>query len=159
MYFPKLILPLYKALVGLIEFLLWFVLFLFMLLYYAHPISINVLFLPFCILLNMITGLSVAIWLSALTARYRDILLIIPFLVGFGIFVTPVFYETAMIPQAYHFLLYFNPMAGVIAFYRWCLLDINMSVYYLIGIIPVILLFISGLYYFRRVEGKMADVI
>ncbi|MDD3877287.1 MAG: ABC transporter permease [Bacteroidales bacterium] len=159
MYFPKLILPLYKTLVGLIEFLIWFVFFLIMLILYSHPISVNAVLLPFCILLNIITGLSIAIWLSAITIRYRDVFHIIPYVVGFGIFVTPVFFETAMIPQAYHFLIYFNPMAGVIACYRWCLLDMYLSVNYLLGIIPVFLLFLSGLYYFRRVEGKIADII
>jgi len=158
-YFPKLILPFYKTIVGLVEYLIWFVLLLAMLIYYSYPISINIVFLPLCIILNIIAGLSVAIWLCALTVRYRDVFHFIPYLAAFGIFVTPVFYETTMIPPAYHFLIYFNPMAGVIAFYRWCIIGSAMPVDYLLGIIPVILLFISGLYYFRRIEGIMADVI
>lgn len=158
-YFPKLILPLYKTIVGLIDFFIWFILLLIMLVYYSHPLSINILFMPLCILFNIITGLSIAIWLSALTVRYRDIFHIIPYLVGFGIFVTPVFYETTMIPQAYHYLVYINPMAGVIAFYRWCLFDMSLSVNYLWGLIPTFVLFVSGIYYFRSVEGKMADEI
>jgi len=158
-YFPKLILPIYKTIVGLAEFIIWFVLLLMLHVYYSHPVSINIVFLPLCILLNIITGLSLAIWLSALTVRYRDVFHIIPYIVAFGIFVTPVFYESAMIPQQYHYLIYFNPMAGVIAFYRWCILDMGISINYLLGIIPVIILFISGLYYFRRVEGIMTDVI
>jgi lipopolysaccharide transport system permease protein len=158
-YFPKLILPLYKTIVGLVEFLIWFILLAIMLIYYSQPIYINVIFLPIAILMNVITGLSIAIWLSALTVRYRDVYHIIPYLVGFGIFVTPVFFDTTMIPQNYHFLIYFNPMAGVIAFYRWCLLNIDFSFYYLLGLIPAGFLFISGLFYFRKVEGIMADVI
>jgi lipopolysaccharide transport system permease protein len=158
-YFPKLILPLYKTLVGLVEFLIWFALFLIILIIYRHPLSMKAFLLPVGILLNIITGLSIAIWLSALTIRFRDVFHIIPYLVGFGIFVPPVFFETAMIPRDYHFLIYFNPMAGVIAFYRWCLLDMNFSLHYLLGLIPMVILFISGLYYFRKVEGIMADVI
>jgi len=158
-YFPKLILPFYKTFVGLVEHLIWFVVLIFLMIFFAYPLSINVLLLPACILLNIITGLSIAIWLSALTIRYRDVSHIIPYLIGFGIFVTPVFFETAMIPPAYQYLIFFNPMAGVIALYRWCLFDMHISINYLLGIIPVVLLFISGLYYFRRVEGIMADLI
>lgn len=158
-YFPKLILPIYKSFTGLIEFLIWFILYLFLLLYFRHPLSPKVLLLPFGIFLNMIVGLSIGIWLSALTVRYRDAFHIIPYLIGFGVFVTPVFYESAMVPAAFHFLIYLNPMAGVIAFYRWCLLDMDISVYYLLGIIPAVLIFIFGLFYFRKVEGTMADLI
>jgi len=158
-YFPKFILPLYKTFVGLFDFLLWFLFYIFLLIYYKQGVSINIIFLPFCILLNIITGLSVAIWLSALTVRYRDFLHIIPYLIGFGILVTPVFFPTLMIPEAYKFLIYINPMAGVIAFYRWCILDINFSLNYLIGFIPVIVLFITGLFYFKEIEGTIPDFL
>jgi len=158
-YFPKLILPLSKSMVGLIEFAVWFIFYIAILLFYQYPLSYKTVFLPFGILLNMITGLSVAIWLSALTFRFRDFYHIIPYLIGFGIFITPVFFPSAMLPPGYSFLVYVNPMAGVIAFIRWCLLDTALDIKYLYGIIPMILLFISGLYYFRRVENLMADVI
>lgn len=158
-YFPKLILPIYKTLVGLFEFLVWFIVFMGICIYYHYPLSIHILFLPVSIILNMITGLSIAIWLAAITVRYRDALLIIPFLIGFGIFVTPVFFAKAMIPENYQILIYLNPMAGVIAFYRWCLLGSGFSGNYLFGFIPVIALFVSGLFYFRRVESIMADLI
>jgi lipopolysaccharide transport system permease protein len=159
-FFPKLILPLSKVMTGLVEFCIWFILFLLLMLYYRYPFSINILVLPVAVLLNIIAGLSIAIWLSALTIRYRDAFHIIPYLIGFGIFVTPVFFETAMIPEQYHFLIYFNPMAGVIALMRWCLLDYGpFSWYYAAGFIPVIILFLTGLYYFRKVEGKMADLL
>lgn len=158
-YFPKLILPFYKTLAGLFEFAIWFLVFLLIALYYGFPLSARLLLLPFPVLLNMITGLSVAVWLAAITVRYRDALLIIPFVIGFGIFVTPVFFVTTMIPLDYQYLIYLNPMAGVIALYRWCLLGSSFSVYYLLGIIPTLLLFVSGLFYFRRVESVMADLI
>jgi len=159
-FFPKLILPLSKTLAGLVEFGIWFILFLIMLVYYHYPLSINILILPLALLLNIIAGLSVAIWLSALTIRYRDANHIIPYLIGFGIFVTPVFFETSMIPLQYHYLIYFNPMAGVIVLMRWCLLGIEgPSWYYCAGIIPFIVLFFTGLYYFRKVEGKMVDLL
>lgn len=158
-YFPKLILPLSKTLVGLVEFCIWFIFYIVILLYYQHPISYKVIFLPFGAILNAVAGLSLAVWLSALTIRYRDFYHIIPYLAGFGIFITPVFFPVAMLPGNISFIVYFNPMAGVIAFIRWCLLDTALDVRYLYGIIPMILLFISGLFYFRRVENMMADVV
>lgn len=158
-YFPKLILPLYKSMVGLIEYLVWLLVLLGLHLYFGIPIAVQFPLILIAILLTAITGLSVAIWLSALTVRYRDASHIIPYLIGFGIFVTPVFFETAMIPAAYQFLMYLNPMAGVIAFSRWCTLGIPFQADYLFGFIPMIILFISGLYYFRRIEGIMTDVI
>lgn len=159
-FFPKLILPLSKMLAGLVEFAIWLLLFFMMLVYYKYPVSLNILLLPVALLLNIISGLSIAIWLSALTIRYRDANHIIPYLVAFGVFVTPVFFETAMIPHQYHYLIYFNPMAGVIVLMRACLLGMEFpSWQYCTGFIPVIILFFTGLYYFRKVEGKMVDLL
>jgi len=158
-YFPKLILPLYKSLVGMVEHLIWLAVFFGMALLMAFPLQITLLALPICILTNIIAGLSVAVWLSALTVRYRDASHIIPFVIGFGVFVTPVFYKAAMIPEAYHFLLYWNPMAGVIESYRWCLLGMPFDIHYIYGFIPMVVLLVTGLFYFRKVEGIIADVI
>ena len=158
-YFPKLILPFYKSLVGLFDFMLWFLIYVLILLYYGYPVSWHIVFFPLAIIMNMLTGLSIAVWLAAITVKYRDALLILPFLIGFGIFVTPVFFLTTMIPTEFHYFLYLNPMAGVIAMYRWCILGMELNGYYLLGMIPVVLLFVSGLFYFRRVESVMADVI
>lgn len=157
-YFPKLVIPLAQTLVGLADFCIWLATCLFFLIIFRHPISLNLFFLPVYILLNLITGLSVAIWLSALTVRYRDLQIIIPFIIGFGIFVTPVFFPEVMIPNQYSYLLFLNPMAGVIAGLRWSILGTDApSVYYLLGFIPVIILFASGLYYFSRVEDELVD--
>lgn len=158
-YFPKLILPLSKAFVGMFELVIWFIVYFALSIIYKQGISFKVLLLPIGIILNLISGLSIAIWLAAITVKKRDALLIIPFVIGFGIFVTPVFYATTMIPPQYEYLAFLNPMAGVIAFYRWCLMDLSFDLQYLLGFIPVITLLISGTYYFRKVEGKMADTL
>lgn len=158
-YFPKLILPLYKTLVGMVDFCIWFIVYLFLLLIYKQPFSVFAVFIPFAIILNILTGLSIAIWLSAITVKHRDAFLIVPFLIGFGAFITPVFYETAMIPESYHYLIYFNPMAGVIAFYRYCLLGIPFSPYYSFGLIIMIPLLLTGMLYFKKNEHSVADII
>jgi lipopolysaccharide transport system permease protein len=107
-----------------------------------------------------VTSLSLAIWLSALTVRYRDLLIFIPYLIGFGIFVTPVFFPETLIPPGYSWLLHLNPMAGVISGMRWSILSTGApDPSFLLGFIPVILLFITGLIYFKHIEGKIADTI
>jgi|AntAceMinimDraft_17_1070374.scaffolds.fasta_scaffold08154_1 lipopolysaccharide transport system permease protein len=159
-YFPKLILPISKALAGLVEFSISLILLFVMMLLWGYIPSFRIVFFPVFIILNIIAGLSIGIWLSALTVRYRDFHHIIPYLVSFGIFITPVFYPTTLIPQQYHFLIYLNPMAGVIEGFRWTLLrEAAPSLWFLISFIPMILLFFSGLYYFTKIEGKMADII
>jgi len=157
-YFPRLIVPLSQSVVGLIDFCIWIAVCLIFMLIFRNPFSINLIFLPVFIVLNLATGLSVAVWLSALTARYRDLQIIIPFIIGFGIFVTPVFFPEVMIPAKYSFLLFLNPMAGVISGLRWCILGTEIpSLNYLFGFIPVIFLFVTGMIYFIRVEYKLVD--
>ncbi len=158
-YFPKIILPIYKVFAGLIDFLIWLIVYILMLVIYNQPLSINMLFLPIIILLNIITGLSVSILLSAITVRYRDAIHIIPYLIGFGVFATPIFFSEEMVPQTLLFIFYLNPMAGVIMLYRWCLLEISVSYYYIFGILPVIILTIIGIKYFKKIESTMADII
>jgi len=157
-YFPKLVLPLSQSVVGLIDFCIWLAVCLVCLLLFRYPLSWNLIFLPVFMVLNLVTGLSIAIWLSALTVRYRDLQIIMPFIIGFGIFVTPVFFPEVMIPAKYAFMLYLNPMAGVITGLRWCLLGTEIpSAHYLLGFIPVFLLFFSGMIYFTKVEYKLVD--
>jgi lipopolysaccharide transport system permease protein len=158
--FPKLIIPLSRALVGLVDLAIWMALLILLMIIYRYPFSGNLVFMPFFILLNLVTSLSIAIWLSALTVRYRDLLIFIPYLIGFGIFVTPVFFPETLVPEKYDWILYLNPMAGVISGLRWSVLSTPLpSAGYLLGFLPVILLLVSGLFYFKQIEGKIADTI
>lgn len=158
-YFPRIILPLSKVLVGMVEFSISLTLLFIMMLIMGVPPTINVLFLPFFILFNIITGLSFGIWLSALTIRYRDFQHIIPYLINLGIWLTPVFYPSTIIPKEYNFVLYINPMSAVIAGYRWCLFGGELSANYLYGFIPVVILLVTGFIYFRKSEATIADHI
>lgn len=160
LYFPKLVLPLSKVLTGLVEFLISLVLLTAMMLVLGFSPPLVVFALPVFLALNMLCGLTIAIWLSALTVRYRDFKHIIPYLVNFGIWLTPVFYPGTLIPEDFSWVLYLNPMAGVIAGFRWSLLGGEMpSLLYGLGFIPVMILFVIGLWYFRRVEDAVVDLI
>ena len=159
-YFPKIILPLSKVMVGIVEFSISLIVLLLLMFIWGVIPGFKIILLPFIILLIVAAGLSIGIWLSALTIRFRDFHHIIPYLVNFGIFLTPVFYPAILIPSGYEFLIYLNPMAGVIEGMRWMLFGGAIpSVYYAVGVLPVLLLLFTGLYYFTKMESEMVDII
>ena len=159
-YFPKMTLLLSKVLVSTLEFLVSLTLLILLMLALGRFPSARILYLPLFVLFNVASGLSIAIWLSALTIRHRDFHHIIPYLVNFGIWLTPVFYPATLIPRTYQWVLYLNPMAATIAGFRWCLAGMPPpDPGYLLSLIPVFLLLGSGLNYFRKVESSIADYI
>ena len=160
-YFPKLILPLSKILVGLFEFVISLVIMLLLMVVLSHfEFSVNTLLFPILILMNVMIAMSIGIWFSALSFRHKDLNHIVPHIVGFGIWLTPVFYPSTLIPDDFLFVIYLNPVAAVIESYRWLLLGQSApSAYYLISFISVFILLISGLFYFRKVEDKIVDYV
>jgi lipopolysaccharide transport system permease protein len=166
-YFPRLILPLSSVLGGIVDFGLAFIVLIGLMIYYAitagFQFIINAawLWLPFFILLALVTALGVALWLSALYVQYRDVGYILPFLAEFWKFVSPVVYSSTMIPEQWQMLYSINPMVGVINGFRWALLGapspIGMGL--LVSTIAAIVLLATGLVYFRRMERTFADLI
>lgn len=163
-YFPRLVIPLSKAVVGFVDFLIAFAILFVLMIVYSVPPSANIVFLPAFILLTIISALAVGIWLSALTIRYRDFQHVVPFLVQFGLYATPIAYPSETIidnlPRWGTVLYYLNPMAGVVEGFRWSVLGgapPNSLAYLSFGV--VILLFVTGLIYFKRVERVMADIV
>lgn len=159
-YFPRLIIPISKAITGFIEFAVTFVFIIVIMAYYNFMPGITILWLPLFIIVTIICALSVGIWLSALTIRYRDFQHIVPFMVQLGMWVTPVAYPATLVPEKYYFLYYMNPMAGVVEGFRWSLLGTappNDWAWLSFSVILVI--FISGLYYFRKMERIVADIV
>ena len=112
-------------------------------------------------LLAFMTALGISLWLSALNVKYRDIRYTIPFLTQFWLFVTPVAYPSSMIPEQWRLLYGLNPMAGVVEGFRWALLGTEQAPggMILVSAAVVIVLFVGGLFYFRRMEREFADVI
>lgn len=156
--FPRIILPIAYAIVGLVDFILWMGLLILLLIIFKQDLTLKILFAPVFILVSLLTGLSISLWLSALTVRYRDLLIIIPYIIGFGIFITPVFFPGTLVPETFKWVLYLNPMAGIIEGLRWCFLDTPApSISYLAGLIPVTILLISGVFYFRKMEVQIPD--
>ncbi len=159
-YFPRLIIPLSKAVVGLVDFGVSLLFILVLMVWYGFVPSSNIVFLPFYVLMGVLAALGVGIWLSALTIRYRDFQHIVPFMVQFGLYATPIAYPTSLIPEQYRVLFYLNPMTGVVEGFRWSLLGTESpGVYAWLSFGLIAVLFLSALLYFRRVERIMADIV
>ncbi|MGB1248851.1 MAG: ABC transporter permease [Chitinophagales bacterium] len=160
LYFPKLILPLSKVLVALVEFAAILLFFIGLLIVFQVNVFSWKLMLTLPIFgILIIFSLGLALILGAATAKNRDLNHIIPFLVNFGIWVTPVFYPVTVIPEQYKNLLYINPMATLIQLFRWCLFDEPISIYAFLGIGVAFLIFLIGFFFFKKVEDKMIDVL
>jgi len=148
-------------LAALVDFAIAFVILLGMMLFYGIVPGVELLTLPFFILLAILTALGIGFWLSALNVKYRDVAYAIPFLTQFWLFVTPVVYSTSIVPQQWRWLYGLNPMAGVVEGFRWALLGQGQAPVQLIALslISVIVLLSTGLVYFQRVEHEFADVV
>jgi len=163
-YFPRLIIPLSKAAVGLIDLGIALLIFIVLMFYYGSVPSANVWFAPVFMAVGIIAALACGIWLSALTVRYRDFQHIVPFIVQIGLYVTPIAYPAEYaqehLPGWAATLYFLNPMAGVIQGLRWAIFDAQFpSQMMYISFAMVILLFISSLFYFFKVEKDMADYV
>jgi lipopolysaccharide transport system permease protein len=161
-YFPRLILPMASVFAGLVDFAIAFVILIGLMFYYQVTPAWDVLWtLPLFFLLAIVTALGVALWLSAVNVKYRDVNQALPFLTQFWLFATPVAYSSSVISAKWQILYSLNPMAGVVNGFRWALLgsgngpDITLWVSATISV----LILVSGLFYFRSMEKTFADTI
>jgi lipopolysaccharide transport system permease protein len=160
-YFPRLTIPLASVLAGIVDFLIAFVVLLGMMWYYDLKITSNVWTLPFFLLLALITSLGVGLWLSAMNVFYRDIGYIIPFLTQIWFYLSPIVYSTNTVPEQWQPIYALNPMVGVIDGFRWALLGLEPApgpLLFISSAVAVVLL-VSGVVYFRRVERTFADLV
>lgn len=163
-YFPRLVLPAASVLANLVDFVCAFVLFIGLLIWYRVPMTMNLLMLPVLTLLLIGIGLGVGTYLAAINVRFRDVRFVVPFLIQFWLFATPIIYPASMVPEKYRLLYFLNPLAGIVEGFRVSLLSgINGAQFNWIAIgmsaaITVVALLIAG-YEFRRMERSFADVI
>ncbi|MDZ4770858.1 MAG: ABC transporter permease [Chloroflexota bacterium] len=161
-YFPRLTIPIASVVSGVVDFMLAFVILIILMLIYGIVPTINVIFLPFFLLLAFITALGVGLWLSAMNVQFRDVRYTVPFLTQFWLFITPIAYPSSLITNDLLRTLYaINPMAGVVEGFRWALLgtDTAPGPMILVSTLAAVILFVSGLFYFRRMEKSFADVV
>jgi lipopolysaccharide transport system permease protein len=160
-YFPRLAVPIASVLGGVVDFVLAFTVLLGMLLWYDIVPTVNVLWLPLFLLLAVVTSLGVALWLSALNVRFRDVHYIVPFLTQIWLFLTPIAYPSSLLPEPWRTVYGINPMAGVVEGFRWALLGTATAPGPIIAVsvLAALGLLVSGGLYFRRMEKTFADVV
>ena len=161
-YFPRLIVPASASLAGLLDFFVaMFVLGVLMIHYSFLPSIVGILLFPFLIGLTFLCAVGVGLWLSAMNVQYRDIRYAIPFLVQVWMFVSPVIYPVSIVNEKYQWLLALNPMGGVINTFRASILGHQPIDWSLLGLSAamILLILVSGLFYFRRMEKVFADVV
>ena len=160
-YFPRVVLPIAAVLAGLLDFAISFAVLLALMAYYRMAPTGAVIWLPLFTLLAVFTALGVGLWLSALNALYRDVRYVVPFLVQFWLFASPVAYPSSLVPEKWRWLYGLNPMAGVIEGFRWALTGHGQPPGILLAAssVAVVLLVLTGLVYYHAMEGTIADVV
>jgi lipopolysaccharide transport system permease protein len=160
-YFPRMILPFSAVLSGLVDFAIGFLLLIGLMLYYHIVPTVATLLTPLFLLLAVATALTFGLWLSALNAIYRDVRYVVPFLVQFWLFASPVAYPSTLVPERWRWLYGLNPMAGVIEGFRWALTGHGQapSGLLLVSAGTVLLLLFGGVVYFQKMEGTIADMV
>jgi len=160
-YFPKLLLPLSAVLSGLVDFGISFLMFVVLMVYYGIRPGAAIVWLPAFLLLAILTALGVGLWLSALNAIYRDVRYVLPFLTQFWMFASPVVYASSLVPEKWRWLYGLNPMAGVIEGFRWSLTGHGepLGRMFVVSVLVVIVVFLSGIGYFQKMETTVADVV
>lgn len=157
--FPKIILPLSKLILSLVEFSITLILLIALMIYFQVPLRWTMLWAPIILLPLILMSFGLAISLSAATIQKRDLFHIVPFLINFGIWLTPVFYPVSLIPAKYSSLLYLNPIACILQLFRWSLFGEALNPLVLIGLSLSFIIFIVGFFHFKSKEDKIIDVI
>jgi len=159
-YFPRLIMPLSSIISPLVDFAVSFIILIAMMVYYGYAPTLNLIFLPLFLLLALATSLGVGLWLSALNVKYRDFQYTVPFMIQILMFASPVVYASSLVPESLRVWYGINPMTGVIEGFRWVILGTGApNAMVLVSVGMVLLILVSGMFYFRRMEQYYADIV
>jgi lipopolysaccharide transport system permease protein len=159
-YFPRLIIPLSSVGAGIVDFAISTAVMLLIMIYFGVGFSVNLMAAPLLVVLVVLAGLGVGTLISALHVAYRDFGVLTPFLVQLWMFATPIIYPASLVPEKWHWLLYLNPMAGIIEGFRSAFLGTPFNLWLLsLSLVMAIILFLIGVLYFEKVERRFADII
>lgn len=159
-YFPRILLPASKAIAALPDLFISVVFTMIYYIVYWNNYSLSILLLPLFILLSVLAGISISLWFSALNIRYRDFRHLVPFVMRIGLFVTPIAYSSDQVSPELRWLFFLNPLTGIIEGIRWCLFGQEMHwQYFFISLSMIFILFISGFYFFNKMERNIADIL
>lgn len=161
-YFPRLVIPASAVIVSFVDFLISGIILVALMLWYGFAPSWRMLALPLFIFLVFAAAMGAGLWVAALNVKYRDFRIIVPFVVQFGLYISPVGFSSTIIPEKWRLLYSINPIVGVIDGFRWAILGGETQLYvsgFLLSLVLVTIIFVSGIYYFRKTEKTYADVI
>jgi lipopolysaccharide transport system permease protein len=161
-YFPRMIIPMAALVTALIDFLISLVILIGMMVYYQFMPGWNILLLPCFIILALLASLGPGLWITALNVKYRDFRYIIPFVVQFGLYVSPVGFSSKIVPEQWRLIYNLNPMVGIIEGFRWCILGGRSTIYisgFLVSLAIIALFLYLGISRFRKMEKTFADLI
>jgi lipopolysaccharide transport system permease protein len=160
-YFPRLVVPISSVISGIVDFVLAFIVLLGMSLYFGIIPTLNVIWLPFLLLLAFVTALGVGMWFSALNVQFRDVRYILPFMTQFWMFATPIVYPSSLLPEPWRTVYGLNPMVGVVEGFRWALLGTQTAPgpIVIVSSLASMAILIGGAFYFRRMEKTFADLV
>ena len=161
-YFPRLIIPTATIVVSFVDLMISFIILIAMMVWYRFAPTVNILALPLFVVLGFLTSLGPGLWITALNVKYRDFRYVIPFLLQFGLYVSPVGFSSTAVHEQWRLLYSLNPMVGVIDGFRWCILGGNSQIYWpsLVSTIVITIFFLwLGVHQFRKMEKTFADLI
>jgi lipopolysaccharide transport system permease protein len=161
-YFPRLIVPTSAVVVSFVDFMISGMILLALMAWYNFIPTWRILTLPLFIAVAFAASIGAGLWLASLNVQYRDFRFIVPFIVQFGLYISPVGFSSSIVPEQWRFIYSLNPMVGVIDGFRWAILGGNSQLYlpgFILSMALVFLLLVSGIWYFRKMERTFADVI
>lgn len=161
-YFPRLIVPASSVIVSFVDFMISGIILLGLMAWYNFVPDWRILTLPLFVAIAFAAATGAGLWLAALNVEYRDFRYIVPFVVQFGLYISPVGFSSSVVPEQWRLIYSLNPMVGVIDGFRWAILGGSSSIYlpgFLLSLTLVFLVLLSGIWYFRRMERTFADVI
>lgn len=161
-YFPRLIIPASTVIVNFVDFIISFFILIGLMIWYQFTPPLTMLFLPLFLALTLVIAIGSGFYIAALNVKYRDFKFIVPFVVQFGLYISPVGFSSSVVPDKWRLLYSLNPMVGVIDGFRWCILGGNNHIYMpglILSITVTLFLVIFGIWYFRKTERSFADII
>ena len=161
-YFPRLIIPSSSVITSLVDFMISFAILIVMMIYYSFIPTINIIYLPFFLLIAFMTAIGMGLFITSLNVKYRDFRYIIPFLVQFGLYISPVGFSSSVVPDEYRLIYSINPMVGVIDGFRWSILGGESQLFlpgFALSLIITVFFLFLGIYKFRKMEKSFADII